>query len=65
MRTLTERPEAVREGFVKVVSINHLVILEELKRILENPPRLPSKSPFGDGKAAVRILRIMKSKLQD
>ena len=65
MRTSTERPEAVKAGFVKVVGVNHLLVLEELKKILETPPNLPKKSPFGDGKAAIRILRIIKSKLQD
>jgi len=56
MRTSTERPEAIRAGFARLVGTTPHVILAELENILENPPKLPSESPFGDGRAAHRIV---------
>ena len=58
LRTSTERPEAVRAGFARVVGTSPPVVLAELERILEEPPRLPEESPFGDGRAAERIVDV-------
>ena len=63
LRTSTERPEAVAEGFAKIVGTNPNIVIYELKKTLENPPNLPYASPFGDGKAAQRIIEIVKEKL--
>jgi len=64
LRTSTERPEAVIHGFARVVGINPVVVLTELEKILNESIKLPEQSPFGDGKAAMRIVDITLSKLE-
>ena len=61
LRLSTERPEAVKAGFATVVGLNHQDILRASRHLLENPPSLPKTSPFGDGKAAQKIIRILLS----
>ena len=63
LRNSTERPEAVIHGFAKVVGINPIVVLAELEKILSSEIVLPKYSPFGDGKAATRIVDITISRL--
>jgi len=65
LRNSTERPEAVIHGFAKVVGINPIVVLAELEKILSNEIVLPNYSPFGDGKAATRIVDITISRLEE
>jgi len=64
LRTSTERPEAVIHGFARVVGTNPVVVLAELEKILSENPKLPEQSPFGDGKAAIRIIDITMSRLE-
>jgi UDP-N-acetylglucosamine 2-epimerase (non-hydrolysing) len=64
LRTSTERPEAVIHGFARVVGINPVVVLAELEKILDENLKLPEQSPFGDGKAAIRIADIALSRLE-
>jgi UDP-N-acetylglucosamine 2-epimerase (non-hydrolysing) len=64
LRTSTERPEAVIHGFARVVGINPVVVLTELEKMLNENLKLPEQSPFGDGKAAMRIVDIALSKLE-
>jgi UDP-N-acetylglucosamine 2-epimerase (non-hydrolysing) len=59
MRLSTERPEAVKAGFAKVVGTKKRNILEAMKEELEDEKELPNKSPYGDGDAAERIVRIV------
>jgi len=63
LRTSTERPEAVIHGFARVVGTNPPVVLAELQKILTQPPQLPDKSPFGDGKAAHKIVDTVTKRL--
>ena len=63
MRLSTERPEAVSAGFAQVIGTKKELILEKMKTTLERPRTLPKKSPYGDGNAAERILRIIKQEL--
>ena len=60
MRLSTERQEAVEAGFAKVVGTKKEAILAAIKMEVENPKDLPCTSPFGDGKAAERIVEIIK-----
>jgi UDP-N-acetylglucosamine 2-epimerase (non-hydrolysing) len=60
LRTSTERPEAVKAGFAFVVGTNPVVVLSTLERLLADEPPLPDKSPFGDGKAAKRIVDVLE-----
>ncbi|MCD6381067.1 MAG: UDP-N-acetylglucosamine 2-epimerase (non-hydrolyzing) [Candidatus Odinarchaeota archaeon] len=60
MRKSTERPEAVEAGFAKVVGTKKEDILKGIEEFIESPPNLDRPSPFGDGKAGSRIVRILK-----
>jgi len=64
LRTSTERPEAVIHGFARVVGINPVMVLAELEKILNESLKLPEQSPFGDGKATIRIVDIVSSRLE-
>ena len=64
LRSSTERPEAVIHGFAKVVGVNPVVVLTELEKVLNEEPKLPDQSPFGDGKAGARIVDIALSRLE-
>jgi glycosyltransferase involved in cell wall biosynthesis len=59
LRTSTERPEAIEAGFAKVIGTSRDTIIDEITKILDNPPRLHNRSPFGDGKAAKYITEII------
>ena len=64
LRNSTERPEAVAHGFARVVGVNPVVVLTELEKAISEEIKLPEFSPFGDGKAARRIVEIIRSKLE-
>ncbi len=57
MRDVTERPEAVAAGTARLVGTDPARILAETNRLLDLPrmPR-PRSNPYGDGKAASRIV---------
>jgi len=63
IRLSTERPEAVEAGFAEVVGVEKQDILKAMMTVLEEPRPLPDKSPYGDGKASERILKILKEEL--
>jgi len=58
-RLSTERPEAVNAGFAKVVGVEKNRILKGMEQTLSNKGALPCISPYGDGNAAERIVRIL------
>lgn len=61
MRDTTERPEAVEAGTVKLVGTDDERILGETERLLNDPAAYQSMArahnPYGDGKAADRIVK--------
>lgn len=63
LRTKTERPEAVKEGVVKVVGVEKDVIVEETKLLLTDKSEYEKMSksinPYGDGNASKRIIDII------
>ncbi|MGB9826889.1 MAG: non-hydrolyzing UDP-N-acetylglucosamine 2-epimerase [Thermosphaera sp.] len=63
LRESTERPEAVLAGFARVVSVNPVVVLAELEKVLSEEVKLPDKSPFGNGQATKRIVDVILNKL--
>lgn len=63
VRSSTERPEGVEAGFTTVAGVNRDRILTLAKQLLTNPPKLPSLSPFGDGKAGDRIVYEVMNRL--
>lgn len=65
MRETTERPEAVEAGTVILVGTDTEKIVSETEDLLHNTERYNKMSalhnPYGDGKAAQRILEIIKN----
>jgi len=65
MRDVTERPEAVEAGTVRLVGANRLLIVESISELLENEEayRLMSRAhnPYGDGKACGRIIEVLRN----
>lgn len=64
MRETTERPEAVEAGTAKLVGTDCERIVGEATRLLEDAAAYramaQAHNPYGDGKAAVRIARILE-----
>jgi UDP-N-acetylglucosamine 2-epimerase (non-hydrolysing) len=63
LRDETERPEAVDEGVVKLVGPHEDAITREAQRLLDDPSAYRAMargvSPYGDGAAAGRIVRVL------
>ncbi|MGE1063083.1 UDP-N-acetylglucosamine 2-epimerase (non-hydrolyzing) [Megasphaera paucivorans] len=60
LRNTTERPEAVQAGTVKLIGTDKQIVYDETKRLLEDFDEYSRMSnavnPYGDGKAAARIV---------
>lgn len=71
MRDVTERPEAVEAGTVKLVGTNQKTIYEETVKLLNNSDHYDKMSkahnPYGDGKTCKRIIEELAKfgKLRD
>jgi UDP-N-acetylglucosamine 2-epimerase (non-hydrolysing) len=67
MREVTERPEAIEAGTAKIVGTERTKIVEETSRLLLSEKAYQKmssiKNPYGDGKAAQRIAKIILGKL--
>ena len=59
IRLSTERPEAVEAGFSKVVGVEKNGILTAMEQTLMGKRELPQASPYGDGSAAKKIVKIL------
>jgi UDP-N-acetylglucosamine 2-epimerase len=59
-RFSTERPEAAQSGFAEVVGTGKQKTIEAIKKALECQKELPIRSPYGDGDAAEKIVKIIK-----
>jgi len=68
MRRTTERPEGVKAGCAKVVGTDSARIVTQVEELLHNSrayARMASaKNPYGDGKAANRIVQIIDQQLK-
>jgi UDP-N-acetylglucosamine 2-epimerase (non-hydrolysing) len=64
LREVTERPEGVEAGTVRLVGTQSDRILAEAARLLDEPQAYESMrravNPYGDGKAAGRIVKAIK-----
>lgn len=60
MRAVTERPEGIQAGTVRLVGTDPQVIVTEARRLLDNPLAYAAMAqainPYGDGHAAMRIV---------
>jgi len=67
MREVTERPEAIDAGTVKLVGTEPQKIVKNIQDLLDDSELYNSMSnahnPYGDGHACDRILEILKKKL--
>jgi len=67
MRETTERPEAIEAGTARLVGTDRKRIITETERLLHNEKEYhamaQSGSPFGDGRAAERIVNILLTRL--
>ena len=65
MREVTERPEAVEAGTVRMVGTNTDTIVSEATRLLDDRQAYEVMSrahnPYGDGKARFRILETLQN----
>jgi UDP-N-acetylglucosamine 2-epimerase (non-hydrolysing) len=63
LRDVTERPEGVEAGTLKLVGTDTSRIVEETKRLLNDPAEYAkmakSANPYGDGHAAERIVQSL------
>jgi UDP-N-acetylglucosamine 2-epimerase len=63
MREVTERPEGVAAGTVRLVGTDSQRILEECRRLLDDDEAhaemARSVNPYGDGHAAERIVKAL------
>lgn len=64
MRDVTERPEGVKAGAIKIVGTKAAQICSSIERLLsdraEYQKMASAGNPYGDGKAAERIVRIIR-----
>ena len=67
MRDTTERPEGVHAGTVKLVGTDDAAIVTEVSRLMDDPAEYArmseAQNPYGDGRAASRILDYLRSRL--
>jgi UDP-N-acetylglucosamine 2-epimerase (non-hydrolysing) len=65
MRDVTERPEAVEAGTVKLVGTNKSKIVSTVSNLLDNileyEKMISGINPYGDGKASLRICNNLES----
>ncbi|MBI3590483.1 MAG: UDP-N-acetylglucosamine 2-epimerase (non-hydrolyzing) [Candidatus Melainabacteria bacterium] len=64
LRTTTERPEGIKAGCAKLVGIDPKNIFKETAKLLTDKKAYKKmskvKSPYGDGKASKRIVKILE-----
>lgn len=69
MRSVTERPEAVEAGTVKLVGTSKTDIIYNTELLLKNQNHYDKMSfahnPYGDGKSSKKIVNILQSILQN
>jgi len=65
LRTVTERPDAVDYGTVKLVGLDETKIYETALQLIEDPNEYKKMAnavnPYGDGRSAERTVKIIKN----
>jgi len=69
LRKLTERTEAVEQGFCRLIGLEPKEIIQQTEEIITHPEiraqMVSQESPYGDGRASERIIHHMKAYLLD
>ena len=60
LRDSTERPEAVKNGNVRLMQLNHQKISKQMRFEWENDFKKLQPSPYGNGNAAKKIIKILE-----
>jgi UDP-N-acetylglucosamine 2-epimerase (non-hydrolysing) len=64
MREVTERPEGLAGGCLKLVGCSVERIVTEARRLLDDPvyyeESIRGNNPYGDGRAAQRVVEALK-----
>ncbi len=63
LRLSTERPEAVEAGFAKVVGTDKNNTLAAIKEAISKREELSGESPYGNGDAAEKIVKIIQNEV--
>jgi UDP-N-acetylglucosamine 2-epimerase (non-hydrolysing) len=63
LRLSTERPEAVEAGFAKVVGTDKNNTLAAIKEAISKREDLSRESPYGNGDAAEKIVKIIQNEV--
>lgn len=67
LRRLTERPEAVEQGYAEVTGTDPVIVVRAAQRLLDDPEAyrrmVAPFNPFGDGRAADRIVQALSELL--
>jgi len=67
LREVTERPEGVEAGVVRLVGTDDRVIVEEVVTLMENDSvyqrMAQGSNPYGDGRASQRIVKALRETL--
>lgn len=67
LRTMTERPEGIESGILKLIGTDKNRIVEEITNLVKNKDlynqMAKQSNLYGDGKAAVRIKNIMEEQV--
>ena len=61
LRKTTDRPESVKDGFSSVIGTQESSILKNISKTKDNPKVKSRKSPYGNGNASEKIIKILKS----
>lgn len=64
MRDVTERPEAVAAGTARLVGTDEEAIVAAATEVLQAPPPRLRQNPYGDGRAAQRILDRLRTEIR-
>ena len=63
IRKTTDRPEAVTEKFSELIKIDYKKIISSIEKTSKNHKIPNKKSPFGDGHASEKIIKVIKDSL--
>jgi UDP-N-acetylglucosamine 2-epimerase (non-hydrolysing) len=61
LRKTTDRPESLENGFSKIIGTKESSILSNINKTVDNPKIKSKKSPFGNGHASDKIIKILKT----